>query len=932
MKLAFLRGASAAVVTIAAFGATQALAQTGGAPPAGGAAAQPSGQVVVTAERRNQAIEKVPVAISAYTADQRKVMGIEIIQDLASFTPSMNWTDVDDRVYIRGIGRNSDNLNNTSGVAIYYDGIYYGANAAVEQQKSDLFVGNIEIDSGPQNLLHGSNADGGVVSFTSKRPTDTLYAEVRTGVENYDTYFVEGVVSGPIDDHLKFRLGGNYTDQSGGFFKNVAPGSPQGGNLVLGGGGQTQYLVGQLQGQWDHFDAWAQVSSGDFTANTHGVGAVGNFPDTPFNPADTLTPSGFYGLCGLPGVPATPNGAGCAGGPAIVPGSVVHTPVTANLFPGNNPGNINPRYFINEMNGLNLMQNDVQISVNATYHMPSFDITYLAGFQNFHYVLAIPNQAVAGADAGVISFQESGAPNAGAATSCQLAGNSLASCEAPLSIYPTPNYLTFDEFDQAFSHELDFTSTWNSQFNYIGGLYWYQELWHQPVNAFSTPDQLQMGSPVYYGLLAGGYQAGCAGGLFATCAAPRNPSFAGSSEDTDITYDSYAAFFQGSYKFNDQFKITAGLRWTTDHKEGWQTWRVVSFDSIVVANGAGFLDNWGSATPALDITPLAACTQAPPKACEPGFPGAGATIINARTGDAYRTLNATWSAPTGAVDLQWTPDSTTLLYARYSRGYKSGGWSTYTLGPLPEVNPEYVDAFEVGAKKTVGNTLTLNGDVFYYNYYGEQVPSSVVNSIGQIVPILYNVPLVHDYGVELWGTWRPIDPLSLSLSYSYLNAKIAQAACLEDTTDPLANYNPDRTFGHCPNLAGVQTQSVVGETIPGATPNKIAFNALYTFSFDPGKLTLSGSVIWRDGTYDDIFNRYYTFQPSNTQVNLRATWTGAGNRYNIILFVNNVANTNAYDGNGGVLLGTVGTKEDILSEPALNEPRVFGAQLQVRWQ
>ncbi len=85
--------------------------------------------------------------------------------------------------------------------------------------------------------------------------------------------------------------------------------------------------------------------------------------------------------------------------------------------------------------------------------------------------------------------------------------------------------------------------------------------------------------------------------------------------------------------------------------------------------------------------------------------------------------------------------------------------------------------------------LTLNGDVFYYNYYGEQVPSSVVNTAtGQIVPILYNVPLVHTLRRGTLGHLaadRP--PLALSLSYSYLNAKIAKAACLEDTTDPLAN-------------------------------------------------------------------------------------------------------------------------------------------------
>ena len=77
----------------------------------------------------------MPVAITAFSAQRRAIMGIQIIQDLADFSPSLNWTDITDRVYIRGIGRNSDNLNNTSGVAVYYNGIYYGANASIEQQK-----------------------------------------------------------------------------------------------------------------------------------------------------------------------------------------------------------------------------------------------------------------------------------------------------------------------------------------------------------------------------------------------------------------------------------------------------------------------------------------------------------------------------------------------------------------------------------------------------------------------------------------------------------------------------------------------------------------------------------------------------------------------------------------------------------------------------
>ncbi len=138
------------------------------------------------------------------------------------------------------------------------------------------------------------------------------------------------------------------------------------------------------------------------------------------------------------------------------------------------------------------------------------------------------------------------------------------------------------------------------------------------------------------------------------------------------------------------------------------------------------------------------------------------------------------------------------------------------------------------------------------------------------------------------------------------------------------------------NLAGVQIKSVVGQTIPGATPNKIAFNALYTIPFEPGKLTLSGSVIWRDLTHlhDDIFNQVplipaveYAGQPAG---DVDGRWQSLQHHP---VRQQHVFNTNGYDGNGGVLLGTFGGKEDILQEPALNEPRgVWRLQLQVRWR
>jgi iron complex outermembrane receptor protein len=397
-------------------------------------------------------------------------------------------------------------------------------------------------------------------------------------------------------------------------------------------------------------------------------------------PSNSLTPSGFYGLCGLPGVVVSANGAGCVGGPPIVPGSVKTLGTTANLFPGNIPGNVNIRDFINEDNGTNDMQGDVQIAAHVTYHLPSLDIEYLGGYQNFHYLLHVPDQFAGGPDSGVVSFEESGAPTAGAAFLCNvLGGLPLASCEAPLKLNTTPDFLAFDEFDQAFSHELDFTSTGSGPFQYIAGLYWYRERWNQPVDQFSMTAQPQMATPMFWNALG----ATCAGGAFAFCAAPANPTMAGSSANTAITYNSAAVFGQASYRFSDHWKFTGDIRYTSDNKQGWQTWRVVSFNSILNAT------QFGAATPALDITSLAACTGNP---CEPAFPGAGPTTINPVTGNAQRKLGAAWGAVTGEANIDWTPDPTTLAYFKYSRGYKSGGWATYTLNPTPEVNPEYVDA------------------------------------------------------------------------------------------------------------------------------------------------------------------------------------------------------------------------------------------------
>jgi len=945
LKSALLCGGSVVAAAIGLYGAS-AWADT--AAPASAAEATPAvGELVVVAEKREQKIESVPVAITAFSSQQRALEGIVIFNDLADMTPGLTWTDTDDRIYIRGIGRNSDNLNNTSGVALYYNGIYYGANAAIELQRDDLFIASTEVDKGPQNTLHGSNADGGVVDFESQHPTDTYYAEGRVEVDNYSTYRTEFALSGPIDDHLKFRLGGNYTQQTGGFFNNL-DGPPQGGDLVLGGGGQTHYLEAQLQGNWNHFDLWTLVSSGDFAANNRQGSVVGYIPDdfnlSVFNP---WILNSFYGLCGLPGVAATANGAGCssplgtgAAAPSIVPGSVKTDPFTANMFPGNNPGNINPRDFLQEWNSINDQQRNVQISVHATYHAPDFDITYYGGYQQFHYILEFVDNL---SDAGITSFQLTGATPA-AAGLCESEGFTAGACEAPLTVNPQPQYTLFDEYDQSFSHEINITSTWSSPFQYVAGFYWYHEHWNQPVDASVEPGQAQFEHPYYLAALSApsmcSDNTALAGTGLTLCPAPINPCDAFSCENTDITYDSLAGYAQGTYKFSDQWKATGAVRYTSDFKRGWQEWRFMEFlgpDGIAPLDGlfeAYLPGSFGSATPAIDLTPIAAPIGA-------SYPGAGTTILNTSTGFAERTLSQRTGAVTGEADIDWTPDPTSLAYLKYSRGYKSGGWSTYTLAADPTVNPEYVDAFELGGKKTIGRSLTVNSDIFYYNYSGMQVPLTV-ETVSGLTPILYNVPVVHTYGLELEAFWRPIDPLTFSLGYSYLSSKIAQSACIEDTTDPLAIYPGANTAGCYPNAAalaaaragGAVAQNVVGEEVPQATPNHVSLNALYTIPFDPGKLTLSATFIWKDNTYDAVFNRYYNLEPSYSQVNLRATWTDAKDRFTVVAFVNNLFNDLAADGTGSTLLTNevLGSTPDVQYTYNYTAPRTFGLQFLYRWR
>jgi iron complex outermembrane receptor protein len=906
VKRALLRGVSAASLILAGgIWTSQALAQTAAPPPtstptpaaAPAANAADSGQVVVTAERRTQAIEHVPVAVSAFTSKQRDLLGIQTTQELSDFTPGLSYYASNDRAYIRGIGRNTVSLATESGVATYYDGIYYGANATIAQQHDTLFVGQIEVDRGPQNTLHGSNADGGTINYISQKPTHDFYAEGRVGVANYGEYYGEAVVSGPITDWLRFRVGGNYTSESGGYFNNLI-GRPEGGNLAQGNNGNSEYFEAQLDANLGpNLEGWAKFSAGDYDTSFHTTAATGVIGDFQFPNTFPLIPSSNFGLCGLPG---QANALGCSqSGQTVVPGSVVTERVVASAFPGNNPANVNLRDFIQQYDDQNRQTRDIAFATNWTYHFPGADLKYNGGYQQYYYDLDFGT----GLDGGVSQYQVAGPVGLG-----------------NLTINPS-SHTSFVEDEQYFSNELNLSSTTPGPVQWITGAYWYHEHYNQPVSAGCVPGQTQLQTP------DSGLDFVSGGGLVAAAPNPQSCAF---NEDADLKYDSVAGYGQVTWQIDPQWKFEAAARYTNDHKDGYEQYRVIEFDES--AFGGPFL---GAATPALDLTPLAV-SPVNPVTGKP-YPGTNAGYYNNATGYEVRNVGGVWSAVTGEATLTWQPDSETLTYAKYSRGYKTGGFNVGTIAADPETAPEYVDSIEGGVKKSFGSKFQFNGAAFFYNYQNDQQPLNVQNaSSGTTTAIIYNIPSVHTYGVELEATWHPIEPLVINAQYSYLSAKVANTGglCFENTLDPLAILPGSKTAG-CSAAAeagSIKLVNLVGSTLPESPPNKVSLNALYTLTFDPGKLVLSASYVWKDKTYGVIFNNPQNLAPAYSQVNVRAEWDDAKDRYNLSFFVDNLFNTTGYDVVEGYNLAPAGSAYDIYTSKSLTFPITFGGELQFRFR
>ncbi|MHB8529287.1 MAG: TonB-dependent receptor, partial [Caulobacteraceae bacterium] len=176
--------------------------------------------IIVTAEKRAENIQDVPISMVVTPGKFIKDFDIKDVRDLSAFAPNLTiaQTPGDYQIYIRGIGSGNQNFAFDEDVSTYVDGIYAGR---AHQFAAPLFdIDHVEVLRGPQGALLGKNTSAGAVSVITAQPTETFDAEATVGSEAYTGNFrpgfnASGYVSGPITDTLSGRLAAKYLDQNG---------------------------------------------------------------------------------------------------------------------------------------------------------------------------------------------------------------------------------------------------------------------------------------------------------------------------------------------------------------------------------------------------------------------------------------------------------------------------------------------------------------------------------------------------------------------------------------------------------------------------------------------------------------------------------------------------------------------------------------------
>ena len=173
-------------------------------------------EIVVTANKRQESANSVPMSITAASGEVLERQGIKQPRDLVKITPSFTYTDsyVGSPIYtLRGVGFSDISLGGRPTVSIYVDEAPLPF--TIETRGASLDLERVEVLKGPQGTLFGQNATGGAINYVAAKPTKTFEAGAHASYGNFNAFEVGGFISGPITDTLRFRLAAEHTGNDG---------------------------------------------------------------------------------------------------------------------------------------------------------------------------------------------------------------------------------------------------------------------------------------------------------------------------------------------------------------------------------------------------------------------------------------------------------------------------------------------------------------------------------------------------------------------------------------------------------------------------------------------------------------------------------------------------------------------------------------------
>jgi len=163
--------------------------------------------IIVTAQKRSENLQSVPVAVTAFSGDTLAERGVVDMQSLSSLIPNMGFSNAYSQVRITLRGLSFADLAAQGGearVAYHVDGAYMAMTGDIGGTFYD--IERVEVNRGPQGTLFGRNATAGTVNVVTRNPTDTLSGYLNAEVGNYRAVNVDGAISGPLGDGVSARI------------------------------------------------------------------------------------------------------------------------------------------------------------------------------------------------------------------------------------------------------------------------------------------------------------------------------------------------------------------------------------------------------------------------------------------------------------------------------------------------------------------------------------------------------------------------------------------------------------------------------------------------------------------------------------------------------------------------------------------------------